>query len=186
MISRDLLLRLTPRERKERRISEDKKLWKDLNRVHNFQQKNWLKKRAKIEIEEIPQNLITKYKRIYDAIDTNKDGSLQLDELIEAFKYAGFKVTEYQLRKDLNLSFEIDSINFNTFCEWLYRHIKANDSMFDSLIYSMPSFHRQNQIHSIKQHLITRERFESKLSNPFRSAVKVCNIYSFVSSTHNY
>ena len=81
MISRDLLLRLTPRERRERRISEDVKLWKDLNRVHNFQQKNWLKKRAKIEIEEIPQNLITKYKRIYDAIDTNKDGEISSEEM---------------------------------------------------------------------------------------------------------
>ena len=181
MISKDLLSRLTPRERRERRISEDQKLWKKLNKVHNFEQKYWMKKRAKVQIEEIPDEKIKKYKQIYDAIDTNRDGSLQLHELIDAFKYSGFKVTEYQLRKDLKIPYDsgIDYINFDTFCKWLYHHIKANNSMFDSLIYSMPSFHRQTQIRSINQHLIARDLFAGKLDNPFKSAVKV-SFYSFI------
>ena len=184
MISKHLLSRLSPRERRERRISEDRKLWKQLNVVHNFEQKHWMKKRAKEQIEEIPKERINIYKKIYDAIDTNRDGSLQLHELIEAFKYSGFKVTEYQLRKDLTISYDsgIDYINFDTFCEWLYRHIKANDSMFDSLIYSMPSFHRQIQIQSIKLHLMARDRFVEKLENPLKFASKVYYVFFFIFS----
>ena len=54
MISKHLLSRLSPRERGGRRISEDRKLWKKLNVVHNFEQKHWL--RAKVEMEEVPEN----------------------------------------------------------------------------------------------------------------------------------
>ena len=121
--------------------------------------------------------MVKKYKKIYEAIDTNRDGSLQLHELIEAFKFSCFKVTEYQLRNSLTIPYGIDYINFDKFCEWLYRHIKANDSMFDSLIYSMPSFHRQTQIQSIKLHLIARDRFVEKLENPFKFASKVYCIF---------
>ena len=103
MISKHLFLRLTPRERAERRKCERNKLWKQLNEVHHFEQNDWLKKRAKIESEQIASHLVSKYRVIYNLIDINGDGSLQLTELIAAFKYCGVRVTEYELRKDLNI-----------------------------------------------------------------------------------
>lgn len=178
MISKHLLLRITPRERRERRIAENRALWEKLNKVHNFEQKSWIKKRAVVKVEEIPKEKIKKYKQVYDAIDTNEDGALQLRELITAFKYSGFTVTESQLRKDLKIPYNsgIDYITFHTFCQWLYYHIKANDAMFDSLIYSMPSFHRQTQMRSINQHLIARDNYAKKLDKPFKAATQKIQI----------
>lgn len=169
MISKDLLLRLTPRERKERRQEQHADLWNKLHVVHSYSSKNWQKKRSKCHTEEIPSKYLKEYRKMFNAIDTNNDGLLQFSEIVDAFMFSGYDILEDQLRKEMRIrSSDIQHIEFDTFARWFHQYIQKDHEMYNTLQLSISRFHRQNQINSIRLELFSRDCRQQKLNNQSR------------------
>ena len=62
---------------------------------HVFEQ--WMRKHAKIVKPKVNAQEKARYRNMFDLLDEDKSGSLDFDELYEAVRYTGLKMTRSEL-----------------------------------------------------------------------------------------
>lgn len=144
-------INIAPQQRKERRVHRQSVQFKEHNAMQHNKTKKWIRCHFKQIKPEIPEDQLAIYRKMFLAIDTSNDGALQFEEIVDAFKFSGYKITERQLRKDLGITaLCIDSIDFETFCDWFYAHIKGEQELFETLEKSIARFDRENRFQEIQ------------------------------------
>ncbi|ETN98698.1 hypothetical protein RFI_38795 [Reticulomyxa filosa] len=159
--------------------SEKKKKFHNLSKEHK---NRWLTVHGKKIKNEIPEDKKQYYKTIFDAIDQNNDGELQICELLSAFEFAELQLHPVQLFNDLKQVFAQwlhyrqnaetetkmsvlddempnDKTKSQKFVERKYKTVNNMD--LEKLILVMPAYHRQLKIRAIDQEQKERDRMDA-------------------------
>ena len=167
-----MLLFMTKKQRRKRKIQCTNKIWAQTIDHQEEGLHRWLEKHDK---PIPPSTIITPerrhfYRRIFDAIDVNGDQGLSMDELIDAFRYIGVTFERTHLQQEFKKWTTSEEVNFNQFAKWLHfrltMHQRTGGALINAdvlyrLVVFMPVYYRQKTIAEIDE---VRERIEAEVA----------------------
>jgi len=89
----------------------------------------WLKRQGKKLKQEVSEKDYKTYRKMFDLLDVDNGGTLDVDEISTALEALGLKADREEIKRQMNaLSYsneEVEEIDFETFIEFLHDHVDA-------------------------------------------------------------